>query len=361
MTLNIVNPFKSQTTKTFDKSKISRDVRAGECFASADVNLYPGKRLFKFGTTTTVVDDNLSKPMSLERMVSRTIPANYQHLTLVLQKAVQSSSLFNVRADIHVEKQKKIFSKVKSAKDSISKLFKPTGRISEALPCIDSFSIPSVEHNTVNDHSSSLTPPFVVQHAEPKALVVTPYESIPPRHSSLEVIASPVAYGENVVDEHIEDPAPTFCSPVETSSLPPTAQLFTTLVSQLDRSPSTFLLGGLHTIGEEHGNTEVVVGVMNTEQKELATYGSYTSQSSSDSVVTVYFSSDTLSDQSTPHGVGLVGSETNTSPVDTSFATSVDAEDSRQLSPGALRGLRRVPNYEDLRVGYFKSHSSYVP
>ena len=361
MTINIVNPFKSQTTKAFDKSKIGRDVHAGECFPSADVDLYSGKKPFKFGTTTTVVDDNLSTPKPLDRVVSGTIPASYQHSTLVLQKAVQSSSLFNVCADIHVEKQKKILSKVKSAKDNISKLFKPSGRVSEAVPCIDSVAIPSIEHNTASEHSSSLIPPFVVQHAEPKALVVTSYEPILPRHTSLEVIASPIAYGENVVDEHIEDPAPIFCSLVGTASPLPTAQLFTTPESQLDRFPSMFHLGGLHTIEEEHGNTEIVVGMMNTEQKELATFGSYISQSSSGSEVTVYFSSDTLSDQSTPHGVGLAGSETNTSPVDTSFATSIDAEDSHQLSPGALRGLRRVPNYEDLRVGCFKYHNSYLP
>ena len=359
MTINIVNPFKS-TTKTFDKSKIGRDVHAGECFPSADVNLYSGKKLFKFGTTTTAVDAKLSKPKPLERVVSRTIPVKYQHLTLVVQKAVQSSSLFDVCADIHVEKEKKIISRVKSAKANISKLFKPTGRVFEAVPCIDSFAIPSVEHSTTNDHSSCPTP-FIVQHVEPKARVVTAYGSVPHQHTSLEVIAAPITYGENVVDEHIEDLASTFCSPVDTSSPSPTAQLLTTPESRLDRFPSPSFLGGLHAIEEEDRNAGVVVGVMNTVQKELDTSGLYIPRLNSDSEVTVYLSSDTLSDHSTPRGVGLVDSENNTPPVDTSYATSVDAEDSHQVSPGGLRGLRRVPNYQDLRVGCFKPSSPYLP
>lgn len=262
-------------------------------------------------------------------------------------------------ADTRVEKQKKILSKVKSAKDNISKLFKSTGRVSEAIPCIDSFAIPSVEHSPTNDHSSSPTPSFIAQHAEPTAHVVTAYESIPPRNTSLEIIASPIAFDENAVDEHIEGLASTFCNLVETSFPPPAVQLFTTLEFRLAGIPSALFLDGLHTIEEEDENTQVVVGVTRAQQKELATPDSYVSQSDSDSEVTVYLSSDTLSDYSTPHGAGSVGLETSTSPVDTSFATSVDAEDSHQLVPGALRGLHRVPSYEDLRVSCLISSSSY--
>ncbi|KAI9570596.1 hypothetical protein HD554DRAFT_2037432 [Boletus coccyginus] len=332
MTINIVNPFKSQATRTFDKSKIGQDVHAGEYFPPAGVNLYFNKKIFEFGTATTVVDDNLSKAKPLERV-----------------KAVQSSSLFDVCADTRVKKQKKIISKVKSAKDNISKLFKPTGRVDEAFPCIDSFAIPSVEHDPTNDHSSSPAPSFIAQHAEPTACVVTTYESIPPRNTSLEIIASPIVFGENAVDEHVEGLASTFCSLVRTSFPPPAAQLFTTREFQLARIPSALFLGGLHTIEEEDGNTQVVVGVTSAQQKELATSDSHISHSDSDSEVTVYLSSDTLSDHSTPHGAGSVCQETSSSPVDTSFATSVDAEDSHQLAPGALRGLHRVPSYEDLR------------
>ncbi|KAF8558144.1 hypothetical protein OG21DRAFT_1290403 [Imleria badia] len=327
MTINFANPFKSQTSKTFAKSKIGRDLHAGERFPSADVNVYSGKKIFKFGTATTVVDDDLSKPKPLEHV-----------------KVAQSSGLFD--ADIHVEKRKKILSKIKLAKDNFAKLFKPTGRVSsEAVACIDPFAISSVEHSTPN--SSTMTPASILRHAEPKVQVVTAYECIPARHTSLEEIASLVAYSENAVDEHFEDLISTVCSLVEAPSSSPTAQLFAKPESQLERLPSMLFLGGLHTIEEADGSTDV--GVANTEQKALTTSGSYISQSNSDSGSTVYLSSDSLSDYSTAHGVGLVGSETNTSPVDTSLATSVDAENSRQLLPEVLRRLRRVPNYEDLR------------
>ncbi|KAH0833197.1 hypothetical protein J3R83DRAFT_12228 [Lanmaoa asiatica] len=328
MTINVVNPFKSQTAKTFDKSKIGRDMHVGDCFPSADVNLYSGKKFFKFGTTTTVMDGDLPKLKSLEHA-----------------KVVQSSSLFNACTGIHAEKQKKILSKVKSAKKNITKLFKTTGRVAAAVPCIDPFAIPSVEHNTTDDHSPSLSL-SILQYAKPKACMVTTYESAPPQHTDLEAIPSPTAYGENVVDERIELTS-AFCSVVEGASPSLTGQLLGTPASHLDTFPSTFSLNELHTIEEEGGSTEVV-GVVNSE-KELAISGSYISWSNSDSEVTVYLSSDTLSDHTTAHGVDLVSSEASASPLDTSFATSVDAEDSHQFSSGVLRGLRRVPNYEDLR------------
>ncbi|KAG8213126.1 hypothetical protein J3R82DRAFT_11528 [Butyriboletus roseoflavus] len=351
MTINVVNPFKSQTASTFDKNKIDQDVHGGECLPSVGLSLHSGKKIFKFGTTVTVVDDNLSKPKSLEHAVSRTIPLNWLHLTRVLQKAVRSS-FFNVCADIHVEKQRRILSKVKSVKSNITKLLKPTGRASAAVPCIDPLAIPSVEHSTTNGHSSSLS---ILQHPKPKARVVTAYKFTPPQHTILEAIASPVAYGGNVADEPIKDLSATFCGLVEASSPSPTGQLFTTPESQLDTFPSTFALSELQTIEEEDGSTEFVVRAVNSEQKEVAISGAYTSRSNSDSAVTVYLSSDTLSDHTTAHGVGLVSSEISTSPGDTSFATSVDADDSHQFLPGAHRGLRRVPSYEDLRVSCFKS------
>ena len=174
MTINIANLFKSQGAKTFDKRKIGRDVHAGECFANVNIN--SGKKIFKFGTITTVVDDSLSKLKPLERVVSRTAPTTYWHLTLVLQRVVQSSSLF-----------KKILSKVKSAKDNIAKSFKPTGRwcVSEAVACIDLFAIPSVEHRTPNHHSSTLIPPSILWHVEPKVQAVNAYGFIPPCQTSL--------------------------------------------------------------------------------------------------------------------------------------------------------------------------------
>lgn len=347
MTINVVNPFKSQTARTFDQSKI-QDVHAGVRFPSAGVKPPSGKKIFKFGTTATLMDDNLSEPKPLEDVVSRTIPPNWLHLTRAFQKAVQSSSFLNVCADIHVEKQRKILSKVKSVKNNITRLFKPTGRVSAAVPCIDPLAIPSVEHNTTSDHSSSLSSLSILQHVNPKARVVTASKS-PPQHTSLEAAVSPVSYGGNIVDKRIEDLSATFCDLVEASSPSSTGQLLETPESQPDTFPSMFSLGELHTIEEEDESTEFVVGAVNIEQR---------SWSISDSAVTVYLSSDTLSDHTTTHRAGLVSSEINTSPVDTSFATSVDANDSHQLLPGAHRGLRRVSSYEDLRVSYFKSSRS---
>lgn len=354
MTINVAKPFKSQTAKIFDKSKIGQDAYAGERFSSADVSLYSVKKIFKFGTTTAVVDDNLSKPKPLEHVVSRTIAANCLYSTVVHQKAVQSSSLFDVCADICVDKQKKILSKVKLAKNNITKLFKSTGHASVAVSCSDPFAIPSVEHRTTNDDSFSLSPPSILQHVKPEAPVATACESAP----NSEVISFPIAYGENEVDEHIEDSA-AFCSLAKAPSPSSAGQLFATPESPLSTLPSTFFLGELHAIEAEDGSAEAVVGLMNTRQKELAASGSYISRSSGDSKVISSFTSDTLSDYTTTHGVGLVSSETSTSPVDTSFATSVDAEDGHQFLPGVLRGLRRVLSYEDLRVSCFKSDGSH--
>lgn len=90
MTINIANPFKSQATRTFDKSKIGQDVHTGEYFPPTGVNLYSRKKIFEFGTATTVVDDNLSKAKPLERVVSRTTLANYRYLT----RPSESSPIF---------------------------------------------------------------------------------------------------------------------------------------------------------------------------------------------------------------------------------------------------------------------------
>lgn len=359
MTINVANLFKSRTAKTFDKSKIGRDVHVGERFPSADFSPCSGKKIFKFGTTTTVVDDNLSNPKPLEHVVCRTIPTSCSHLTLVLQKAVNSSSLLNVCADIHVEKQKKIISKVKSAKNNITKLFKPNSRVPAAVPCIDRFAIPRAEHSTTNDRSSSLSSSTILQRAKPKARVVAACEATPHQHTSLEEIASSIDYAENVINEHIQDLA-TFFSLAEASSPSSTGRLFTWPESHFSTFPSTFFLGEVHTIEEEDRSTAVVVGAVTTEQKELETSVSYISQSNSDSGITAYLFSDTLSDRTTMHGVGLVSSETSTSPIGTSFATSVDAEDSHQFLPGVLRGLRRVPSCEDLRVSCFKSSGLHL-
>ncbi|KAG6373350.1 hypothetical protein JVT61DRAFT_6495 [Boletus reticuloceps] len=293
MTINFVNPFKSRTTKTFDKNKISRGMRTGERFSSADVNLNSGKVIFEFGTTTTFMD-HLSKPKPLEHV-----------------EAVQSSFL-GMHADIQVEKQKRIISKVKVAKNNIAKLFKPAGRVSEAVTCIDYSTIPGVGHSTPDHHSSTLTSQSILLHAEPNVRMV-------PAYASLEAVASPIAYVEGVKG-HIEDLTSTVCSPSSQAVQP-----FTKLEFQLEGLPAAFFLTGLHTIEEEDGNTEVDVKVESLEQGELAISGSFISQSDSDSGFTIYFSS---------------------------FATSVDAstpEDNHQSLFGVLRRLRRVPKYEDLR------------
>ncbi|KAF8442494.1 hypothetical protein L210DRAFT_484896, partial [Boletus edulis BED1] len=336
MTINFVNPFKSRTTKTFEKNKISRGMRTGERISSADVNLNSGKvTIFKFGTTTTFMD-HLSKPKPLEHV-----------------EAVQSSFL-GMRADIQVEKQR-ILSKVKVAKNNIAKLFKPAGRVSEAVTCIDYSTIPGVGHSAPDHHSSTLTSQSILLHAEPNVHIVPAYESFPPWHTSLEAVPSPIAYVESVVKGHIEDLTSTVCSPSSKAVQP-----FTKLESQLEGLPAAFFLTGLHTIKEEHGNTKVDVKVESLEQGELAISGTFIS-SDSDSGSTIYFSTDTLSDHSTAHGVSLISSETSTSPAGTSFATSVDAstpEDNHQSLPGVLCRLRRVPKYEDLRNSQIDANRS---
>lgn len=354
MIIKVVNPFKAQTAKTFDKSKFGPDVHAGEYFPSADVNFCSGKKIFKFGTTTTIVDvdDNLSKAKPLEHVVSRTIPADYWHLILVLQKLVQSSSFLDACADIQAEKRKKILSKVKSAKNKITKLFKPTSRGSATVPCIDPFVIPCAKNCNTTDHPSSQSLPPILQRVKSEARVATAYESIPP---TVEAIASPITYGENVADKRIKDLASASCSIVEASFPSSTRQLFATPESPFDALSSPFLSSELHTTKEEDGKTEVVVG---TEHRELAASASRISRSTGDSEVTVYFSS--LSARTTASEDDLVSSETNASHIATSFATSVDVEDNHQFLPSALRGLRRVPNCEDLRVGWFKSSRSHL-
>lgn len=246
---------------------------------------------------------------------------------------VQFSSLFDLRAD--VEKQN-ILSIVKSAKNKIAKLFKLNGRASSPL-------------------SSSHT----IRHVQPN--VVTAYQSIPVRHTSVEAISSLITRGGNTDDEHFEDLTSTVYSLVEASSPSPPAQPFGKPEFRLDRLSSVSFLSRLHAIEEEEGNAEVVVGAVNTEQQEPATSGLYISLSNSDSRIIVYLSSDTLSDYSTAQEVSLVNLETNASLVDTSLATSVDAADNHQLSPGMPRALHRVPNHDDLRVSGFEPSILHPP
>ena len=80
MVIDVVN-LKSQGSKTFVKSKIRRNVQAGEPLHSVDIGFGLSKKLFKFGTATTLVD---VKAKSFEDMVSRVIPVNYPYLKLAL-------------------------------------------------------------------------------------------------------------------------------------------------------------------------------------------------------------------------------------------------------------------------------------
>lgn len=77
--VNVVNLFKSKAAKTFNKSKVRRDAHADEYCPSVDARFCSGKKILKFGTTTTVVDmdHNLSKAEPLEYVVSRAIPVDY--------------------------------------------------------------------------------------------------------------------------------------------------------------------------------------------------------------------------------------------------------------------------------------------
>lgn len=72
MTINVPDPFKFQTAKTFDKTRIDRDVHTGQLFSSCDLHVFSKKRIFKFGTMGTVVDvdDNLAKAKPLDHTVS---------------------------------------------------------------------------------------------------------------------------------------------------------------------------------------------------------------------------------------------------------------------------------------------------
>ena len=240
-------------------------------------------------------------------------------------------------------------------KDSVTKLFKPSGRGAVTFPSIDSFVVLAVENRNTTQHPS--TPPPILQQAKSETLVVTAQDSIPPTGHSSEATASPITYGESTMDEDIDTVVSTSFSIVEASISPPTLQHFMTPKSPFDL-PSTLLPNELHTIEEEDGSVEVAV---NTEQRELAVSASRISHASSVSAVTVYLSSNTFSALTTASEVGLGSSETSASAIATSFATSVDAEDNPQLLSGALRGLRRVPNYEDLRVGHFKiSRSNHL-
>lgn len=162
----------------------------------------------------------------------------------------------------------------------------------------------------------------------------------------MKAIVSPAAYDENTLDEHTQDIISSVCSLVNAPSPPPTGQLFAKSEFQVNQLASAFLLRRLHTIEEEDGNAEAA-GVANMGHKALAISDSFISRSNDTSGVTTYISSDTISDYTTTH---VVNSETDAPSVDTSFATSIYAEDSYQLSPGVLRVLRRVPKYEDLRT-----------
>lgn len=271
---------------------------------------------------------------------------------------------------IQAKRQTKIVSKVKSARDNITKLFKTNGR-------------------------------------------VTVFGSLPSEQTRLEAVTSLVAYSEHVV-EHVENFVSILQNVAEAPSPPSPVRLLTAPEPQ--RSPrSAFLFNELHTIEEEVGNPEdaelepkkLAVSsscgpfpTSDSEAKydamlasEFATFSfdSDDIQEWSDEVergkqarmdahfvyvsealaapvpkLSAYFSTDSPADFTTvdkdesiseASPVKTETSETNTSSADSSLVISVDAEESRpQFSPTIFRGLRRVSNHEDLKVYLLRYH-----
>ena len=200
-------------------------------------------------------------------------------------------------------------------------------------------------------------PSPIIQHSGSKTPTITASDTIPPSGPWLEATSSPLASGKNVADESIEDLASDSCDMVEASSPSSTGELFMTPVFPSDALSSTSLLNVQRAAREEEG---ITLAVADTDETGSSSFASCISWSSSGSEVTVYFSSYSLSAPSTANEASLLSSATNPSAVATSFATSVDAEEDHQPLPTAPRRLRRVPNYEDLRVGRLKFSISYL-
>ena len=99
--------------------------------------------------------------------------------------------------DTQAKKQTGILSRVRSAKNNITKLFK-IGRVSPAISNLGPFAISRVEQHGVQDihPSSSLTSIF---------RVVTVLKSPPSGQTTLAAITTLVAYSEHVMEEHVDD------------------------------------------------------------------------------------------------------------------------------------------------------------
>lgn len=318
--------------------------------------------------------------------------------------------------DIQAKKQTEILSKVKSAKDNITKLFKTNGRVSPAISNLDPLAISYVQYHCVQDvHSSPLLLTSISQNAIPRVRGVMVSDSHPSKQTRLEVVNSLVACSEHVVGEHVEDSVSVPPSIAEAPSPSSPTQLPTAPESQRTHR-SMFLLNELHTIEEEVGNPEVDSEGVHLEPKKLAvSLSSCGSLPTSDSEakydgmlaaefatfpvswddiqewtnevekakqakmdahfayvsealavpvpkLSAYFSTGSPIDFTVdkdefinhPSPVKTEISETNTSSADSSLVTCVDAEESRpQFSPTVLRGLRRVRSHEDLKVRLF--------
>ncbi|KAG9315186.1 hypothetical protein JVU11DRAFT_4313 [Chiua virens] len=122
-----IKSFRSQTAKIVRESNNGGDMHSERRSPFACGSLHSGKKIFKFGTATPIVDSNLFEAKFLEHVV-----------------APPTSCV-----DIDADKQKKILLKVKSVKKSIAKLFQPT--------------------STTTDHLSLSFPP-VLQNAKPSVV-----------------------------------------------------------------------------------------------------------------------------------------------------------------------------------------------
>ncbi|KAG8213155.1 hypothetical protein J3R82DRAFT_11563 [Butyriboletus roseoflavus] len=381
-------PFKFQIANIFDRNKNDRDVHASECPITV-ANVHLNQNIIKFGAA--IIDDI---PFKAKRSKS--------------MKVAQFSSLLYMYTDIRAKKQTEILSKVKLAKDNITKLFKTNGRVSLTSLSLGPFTIPSFPQYCVHDvHPSPPLLTSISQSDIPRIRVVTVFDSLSSRQSRSEAITSLVAYSEHVVEGHVEDFVCILRNVAEAPS-PSSPALITPESQRIHRF--TFLPNELHTVEEEVRNLEVDAGGVHLELNKLTVSSSCGPLPTSDSeakydailaaeFVTFSFESDDIqewSDEvergkqakmdahftyvsealgvpvprlsaylstdspadfiavdedesiSDPSPVKTETTESNTSPADSSLVTSVDTEESRlPLSP-ILRGFRRVRNHKDL-------------
>ncbi|KAG6373313.1 hypothetical protein JVT61DRAFT_6452 [Boletus reticuloceps] len=326
---------------------------------------------------------------------------------------VQPSFLLDACMDTQAKKHTKILSKIKSTKNNITKIFKMTGRVSPSLLNICPFALSVRQHCVQEVHQSlslkSISSPISRSRG-------TTELDLPSSEQQTRLVAttSLIAYGEHVAKEYVDTFSILRCV-IEAPSLSSLAHFLT--VPDSSRTPSsTILLNELPTIEEAVWNPVIDAEgvepkplIASSPRAPLTTSGSeekydailaaefanfsfhsndtrewsddverekqarmdahFTSVSEALAVpvprLSAYFTDSpvdfTTVDKdefiSDLFPVKTENSETNTSSADFSLVTRVDAEEDRsQSSLVMLRGLRRVRNYEDLRVRLLLYH-----